>query len=77
MGGQPLIGDLIYSRYKFFSYKTGEVDGFNIFSLTADGVPKSKKLVINFASGSDFLENIGTIQVVECLIQVNYLQTWD
>ena len=54
-------GDLIYNRYKFFSYTTNVDRGFNIFSLTADGIAQSKKLVINFASGSDFLENIGAM----------------
>ena len=60
-GTQPTLGDLIYNRYKFFSYNTQVNEGFNIFSLTGDGVSESKKLVINFASGSDFLKTIKTI----------------
>lgn len=54
-------GDLIHNRYKFFSYDTEVDESFNIFSLTADGVAQSKKLVINFTQGSDLLENIKTI----------------
>tara|TARA_B100000963_G_C22636185_1_gene677754 strand:+ start:1784 stop:4942 length:3159 start_codon:yes stop_codon:yes gene_type:complete len=60
-GTQPTLGDLIYNRYKFFSYNTQVNEGFNIFSLTGEGISESKKLVINFAEGSDFLKTIKTI----------------
>jgi hypothetical protein len=60
-GTQPTLGDLIYNRYKFFSYNTQVNEGFNIFSLTGEGISESKKLVINFAVGSDFLKTIKTI----------------
>ena len=60
-GRQPSLGDLIYNRYKFFSYNTQVDAGFNIFSLTAEGIPESKKndnKIINFVSKRNNIEDL-------------------